>query len=48
MRRDDGTEPEFLVSVPNILGLNPKSLYSAYDVKAYVILIVIRPLDGGH
>jgi hypothetical protein len=25
--------------------LNPKSL-SAYDVKAYVLLIAIRPLDG--
>ena len=26
--------------------LNPKSLYSAYVVKAYVLFIVICPLDG--
>ena len=31
------------VSVPNTPGLNPKSLRSAYDVKACVLLIAIRP-----
>ena len=34
-----------LVSVPNILSFNPKFLCSEYDVKAYVLLIAIRPSD---
>ena len=38
-------EPQSLVSVPNINGLNPKSL-QGFDVKAYVLLISIRLLDG--
>ena len=46
MRRDDGAEPQVLVSVPNILGLNPKSVCSANDVNAYVLLVVICPWDG--
>ena len=29
--------------VPNISGLNPKSLLKVYDMKAYVLLIAIRP-----
>ena len=45
-RRDSGTEPQLLVSVPNMPGLNTKSLRRAYDVKAYVLLIAIRPSDG--
>ena len=45
-RRDGGVEPQSLFSVPNILWLNPKSLRRAYDVKVYVLLIAIRPLDG--
>jgi hypothetical protein len=40
-RRDDGTDPQLLVSVPNTPGLNPRSLRSAYDVKPYVLLITI-------
>ena len=40
-RGDGGTVPQSLVSVPNIPGLNPKFLHNAYDVKAYVLLIVI-------
>ena len=35
-----------LVSVPNIPGLNPKSLHSAYVVKVYELLIVICLSDG--
>ena len=38
-RRDGGAELQSLVSVPNIPGVNPKSLYSAYDVIAYVLMI---------
>ena len=34
-----------LVSVLNIPGLNPKSLLCLYDVKAYVLLISMRPTD---
>ena len=44
-RTEGGTEPQQLVSVPNIIGLNPKYLRSAYDVKAYVLLIAIRTSD---
>ena len=33
-------------SFPNIPRSNPKSLRSAYDVKAYVLLVAIRPSDG--
>ena len=43
---DGGGKSQSLVSVPNILGLNPKPFYSAYDVKAYLLLIAIRPSDG--
>ena len=43
---DGGIESQLLVSVPNTPGLNPKSLRSAYEVKAYVLLIAIRPKDG--
>jgi len=43
-RRDGEAEPQSLVSVLNIPGLNPKSHCSAYDMKAYVLLIAIRPL----
>ena len=32
--------------VPDIPGLNPKSLCSAYDVTAYVLLKAIRPSEG--
>ena len=32
-------------SFPNIPALNPKFLRTAYDVKAYVLLIAIRPSD---
>ena len=35
-----------LVSVPNIPGLNPKSLRSVFDVKANTQLEAILPLDG--
>ena len=35
-----------LVSVPNIPALNPKFLYSAYEVKAYVLFIEISLSDG--
>ena len=45
-RRGGGAEPQSLVSVPNISVLGPKSLHSAYDVKADVLLIVIRLSDG--
>ena len=34
-KRDGEAEPQSLVSIPNIPGLNPKSLCTAYDVKAY-------------
>ena len=34
-----------LVSIPNIW-LSPKSLCSAYEVKALVLLILIHPSDG--
>ena len=44
-RRCGGAEPQSLVSVSNIRGLNPKSLLSAYDVKAYVLLTAIIPSD---
>ena len=44
--RDGGAEPQSLVSVPNIRGLNPKPLRSAYDVKAYVLLKTFHPTDG--
>ena len=33
-RRDCEAEPQPLISVQNMPGLNPKSLCSAYDVKA--------------
>ena len=46
VRRDGGAEPQSLISVPNISGLNPKSLHSAYDVKVYMLLIAIRLSDG--
>ena len=36
-RRGGGAEHQSLVSVPNIPGLNPKLLRSAYDMKAYTI-----------
>ena len=45
-RRDGRTEPQSLVSAPNIPGLNSKSLSSVYDVKACVLLIAICPSDG--
>ena len=41
--REREPEPQTLVSVPNILGLNPKSLLSVSDVKLYVLLIA---MDG--
>ena len=44
-RRDGGEEPQSLVTVPNILELNPKSLCSAYEVKACVLLIAICTSD---
>ena len=40
-RTDDGEEPQSLVPVPNILGLNPKPILSAFDVKANVLLMAI-------
>lgn len=43
-RTDGGGEPQSLV--PNTRGLNPKFLRSAYDVKAYLLLIAIRLSDG--
>ena len=46
IRRDDGVETQSPVSVPNISGLNSKSLHSAHDVKAHVMLLAIRPSDG--
>ena len=44
----DGAEPQSLFSSPytSIFGLNPKYLRSEYDVKTYVLLIVIRQSDG--
>ena len=45
-RRDGGAEPQSLVSVLNIPGLDPKSFHAACDVKAYVLLMAIRPPDG--
>ena len=36
-------QAQSLLSVPNIPGLNPNSLHTSYDVKANVLLIVIRP-----
>ena len=33
-------------ALPNIHGLNTKSLHSAYDVKTYILLIFNRPSDG--
>ena len=45
-RKEDGAELQSPVYIPNIPGLNPKSLLSAYEVKAYVILSVIHLLDG--
>ena len=44
--RDGGAELQLLVSVPNIPGLNNKSLRSAFSVKAYVLLTAIRSSDG--
>ena len=44
-RSHGGAEPQSLVSVPDILGLNPKSLRSAYEVKACVLLIAIHLSD---
>ena len=46
IRRDGGAEPQSLVSVPSLPGLNFNSLGNKYDVKAYVLLIAIRPSDG--
>ena len=37
--KDSEAEPQPTVSVPNIFGLNPKSLRSTNDVKEYVMLI---------
>ena len=34
IRRDDRVEPESLVDVPNVPGLNPKSLCRTFVVKA--------------
>ena len=45
-RKVRGVEPQSLVSVPNIPGLNPKFHHSACDVKAHVLLIEIHPSDG--
>ena len=42
-KKDGGAESQSLISAPTILGLNPKSLRSAYHVKAYVLLIATRP-----
>ena len=39
--RDGEADPQSLVSVPNIPGLHPKSLCSAYEVKAYVRVLLI-------
>ena len=39
-------ELSLLVYIPSIPRLNPKSFYSAYDVKTYLLLIVIYPLNG--
>ena len=41
-----GAEPQPFVSVLNILELNSKSICSAYDVKAYVLLTAIRLCIG--
>ena len=41
-----GAEPQSLIYVPNLSGFNPKTCHRAYDVKAYVLLIAIRLLDG--
>ena len=48
IRRDGEAELQSLVSVPNISGLHPKSLLSAYKVKSMcsLLLIAIRPSDG--
>jgi hypothetical protein len=43
---DSGQEPQSLVSVSNISGLNPKSLCNVFDVKAYVVLIATHPSVG--
>jgi hypothetical protein len=45
-RSDGGAELQLLVYVPNIPGLNPKSLHSAYNVNTYVLLIVIGLSNG--
>jgi hypothetical protein len=46
--RRPGCGVRSLVSIPNIPELNPKYLYSAYDLKAYeyILLIAIRLSDG--
>ena len=43
---DGGAETQSIFSVPDIPGLNLKTLPKAYDVKAYVSLIAICPSDG--
>ena len=46
IRSDCRAEPQSQVSVPNVPGLNPKSLNSVYNVKTYGLLIMIRPSVG--
>ena len=44
-RRNDGAEPQSLVSVPNTPGSNLKSLRNAYVLEAYVPLKAIHSLS---
>ncbi|KAJ4437904.1 hypothetical protein ANN_13843 [Periplaneta americana] len=46
IQRDGGAQLLITKLCTNIPGLNTKSLRSAYEEKAYVTLIVIRPWDG--
>ena len=44
-RRDGEAETQLLISSPNIPLINPKSLLSTYEGKAYKLLKANRPLD---
>ena len=44
-KSDGGEESQSLVSIPKVRELNPKSLRSACDMKAYALLIAICPSD---
>ena len=46
LREMVGAEPQSLISVSYIPGIYPKALLIEFAVKAYVMLLAIRPLDG--